>query len=72
MTAQATWKIASTCVLQPQGLSTFNDAAELGALMWTSSSLTLPGKRCGLGAQDPVLESFYADVAILMGRIDAY
>lgn len=43
MEAQVTWKIAFTCVLQPQGLSTFNDAAELGA-------------------QEPVLESFYANV----------
>ena len=72
MAAQATWKIASTCVLQPQGLSTFNDAAELGAPMRTGSSLTLPGERCALGAQDPVLESLYADVMIFMGSVDAY
>lgn len=54
------------------GLSTFNDAAELSALMRTGNSLTLPGERCALGAQDPVLESLYADVMIFMGSVDAY
>jgi len=40
MAAQATWMLASTYVLQPEGLrlSTSNYAAELGTLMRTGSS----------------------------------